>query len=148
MTIRKFKPQDKQAFIAMCKDFYTGGAALHPIPEQQMEQTFDYVLNDSQYVKGFIFDEDGEAAGYGLAFIYYSNEVGGLCAFLDEIYVSPNYRGAGFGADYLNDIAKIIGDNIKGLRLEVCHTNTRAIKLYEKMGFKHLDYMQLVKTLD
>ncbi len=145
MTIRNFQLEDKQAFISMCNDFYNCGATLEPIKSEQMEQTFQYIIEDNSYVKGFIFEQNGEVAGYGLVFLYYSNEVGGLCGFLDEIYISPTFRGEGLGGNYLKDISSVLGEDIKGLRLEVCHTNKRAIKLYEEMGFTSLDYKQMVK---
>lgn len=147
MEIRNFKLDDKQNFINMCTDFYSGGATLGGIPTNQMEDTFNYIINDSSYVKGFIMEKDKKTAGYGLVFMYYSNEVGGLCGFLDEIYICPEYRGEGLGTDYLTKISKILGKDIKGLRLEVCESNKRAIKLYNEMGFSALDYKQLVKNL-
>lgn len=147
MEIRNFKLEDKQEFIKMCTDFYSGGATLGGIPVNQMEDTFNYIINDSSYVKGFIMEKNEKIAGYGLVFMYYSNEVGGLCGFLDEIYICPDFRGEGLGTDYLTKISKVLGKDIKGLRLEVCESNKRAIKLYNEMGFSTLDYKQLVKNL-
>lgn len=138
---------DRDKFLEMCHDFYHSGAALESISREQMAQTFDYVINDSSYVKGFIFEHEEKVAGYGLVFLYYSNEVGGLCGFLDEIYVSPDFRGYGLGSNYLNQIAFVLGENIRALRLEVCRNNKRAIKLYEQSGFQLLDYQQMVKEI-
>jgi len=145
MTIRKFRENDKSDFIRMCHEFYGSGAAHGPIPEKNMTDTFDYIIKDGNYVKGFIFEKGGEIAGYGLIVVYYSNEVGGLCGLLDEIYVSPKFQGSGLGSEYLSNIASILDEELIGLRLEVMDTNKRAIKLYEKQGFKPLDYKQLVK---
>lgn len=145
MTIRKFRENDKSSFIKMCHEFYASGAALEPIPEENMNDTFDYIIKDGNYVKGFIFEKDGKTAGYGLVIVYYSNAVGGLCGLLDEIYVSPDFQGSGIGSEYLKSISTILDEEIIGIRLEVMDTNKRAIKLYEKQGFKPLDYKQLVK---
>ncbi len=93
MKLRPFVPEDRTDFLDMCADFYSGEAALKPIPSAQMKATFDAVISGSPYVRGFILDQDGNAAGYGLVYPFYSNEAGGLCLMLDEIYVRPEFQG-------------------------------------------------------
>lgn len=146
LKIRRFEKKDKSDFIEMCTDFYTGGAALEAISAEQMSNTFEYIVGGGNSLNGLIIEHDGKIAGYGLVILYYSNEVGGLCALLDEIYVSPEFRGCGLGTQYIENVKDVFDEDIKGLRLEACYDNAGALKLYESMGFMHLNYKQLVKS--
>lgn len=147
MQLRKFTPADRADFLEMCVDFYSGGAVLKPIPAAQMEQTFDKAAAGSPYVMGFIMEQEGRSAGYGLIYPFYSNEAGGLCLMLEEIYVKPAFRGLGLGTQYLSNIAAAVGPDVIGLKLEICPANARAKKLYESMGFSLLGYESMIKAL-
>ncbi|MEG2429705.1 MAG: GNAT family N-acetyltransferase, partial [Oscillospiraceae bacterium] len=148
MIIRNFSKDDRTEFLSMCKEFYTSGAANEPIPFKNMERTFEYVIKSGTHLKGLIFEEDGKVAGYGLVILFYSNEAGGLIAFLDEIFVKEAFRGKGIGHQYLEQIENYLcedcndGDefyDIVGMRLEVCDSNKGAKKLYNNMGFCPLE---------
>ena len=79
----------------------------------------------------------GEVAGYGALCFGYSIEFGGRDAFVDEFYIAENARGRGLGSrvmDLLKSEAARLG--IVALHLEVGRSNTRAIRLYEKWGFR------------
>lgn len=147
MRLRTFAPGDREDFLEMCVDFYSGDAAMEAIPVSQMRATFDAVLGGSPYVKGFIFDQDGDAAGYGLMYPFYSNEAGGLCLMLDEIYVRPAFQGRGFGSQYLREAASASGLEVVALKLEICPRNPRARALYERSGFHELGYGCMIKML-
>ena len=147
LTIRLFEPTDKEIYLAYSKDFYANGAALHPIPENQMENTFSHLMNGTPYADGFMLLSDGEKAGYCLVSFLWSTEAGGLVALIDELYVSPAFRGLKLGNQFLEQIETYYQDKIVGLRLEVCASNTGAIRLYQKHGYDFLDYRQMVKKL-
>lgn len=147
MQLRKFISSDRADFLEMCRDFYSTGAALKPIPVTQMEHTFESAVEGSPYVMGFILEENGQSAGYGLIYPFYSNEAGGLCLMLEEIYVKPSFRGLGLGTQYLESIASAVSPEVVGLKLEICPTNNRARKLYESMGFSLLGYESMIKAL-
>ena len=147
MKLRPFVPEDRTDFLDMFAAFYSGEAALKPIPSAQMKATFDAVISGSPYVRGFILDQDGNAAGYGLVYPFYSNEAGGLCLMLDEIYVRPEFQGRGFGSQYLREVAAAFGPEAVGLKLEICPRNPRARALYERSGFSVLGYDSMIKPL-
>lgn len=155
MEIRNFVKSDRTEFLSMCKEFYTSGAANESIPFENMENTFEYILKSGVHLKGLLFWEAGQVAGYGLVILFYSNEAGGLIAFLDEIFVKERFRGKGIGHQYLEKIENYLSTNcndgdefydVVGMRLEVCDSNKGAKKLYNNMGFKSLEYKQLIKA--
>ena len=41
MTIREFVPGDRAVYLAFSRDFYSGGAVLHPVDEGNLQATFD-----------------------------------------------------------------------------------------------------------
>ena len=60
-------------------------------------------------------------------------------ATLNNIVVKKSCRGRGIGGELLDSIIELCGDlNMKTLTLEVDSSNTPAINLYQKFGFKNL----------
>ena len=60
-------------------------------------------------------------------------------ATLNNIVVKKSCRGRGIGGELLEALLELCADmNMKSLTLEVNVSNTPAIKLYEKFGFKNL----------
>lgn len=147
MILRKFTLEDKEEFLAMCRDFYSGGAALEPIPSSRMAESFQQIVSGSPYIQGYMMIEENRIAGYGIVYPFYSNEAGGLCLMLEEIYVKPDFRGKKLGTQYLNSIAEASGEKYVGLKLEICPTNDGARRLYESQGFRVLGYGEMIKKL-
>ena len=75
--LRNININDKKEYIEMTKEFYTSEAVLHSIPQEYIETTFDNLVNDTPYAKGYMIEYNGGVAGYVLLAITYSNEVGG-----------------------------------------------------------------------
>lgn len=147
MRLKPMEETDRTDFLEMCMDFYADGAALQTIPPERMERSFEKAVSGSPYIKGFLFLEGETAVGYALTFPYYSNEVGGLCLMLDEIYVKPEWRRRGLASQYLAEVAQAFDEPVVGLRLDVCPDNDNARRLYEKQGFQMLGYQSMVKGL-
>ncbi|HWC98555.1 MAG TPA: GNAT family N-acetyltransferase [Candidatus Sulfopaludibacter sp.] len=79
---------------------------------------------------------DGQAAGYLLLTVCYSLEFGGRFGLLDEFYLDDRWRGQGIGTAALafcEDACRERG--LRALRLEVGHSNPRALELYRRSGF-------------
>lgn len=145
--IRKIDIKDKNEYITMSKRFYNSDAVLHSIPDDHIYKTFDIMMAGSPFVDGYIFEYNGEIAGYALLSITYSNEAGGHMLWIEEVYILPEYQGKGFGKELLAFIEKTYEKRVVRIRLEVEKSNQRAVSLYEKIGFTELDYMQMYKDL-
>lgn len=95
------------------------------------------------------FVSESGTAGYMIIGSAFSVEFGGKTAFIDELYVSENYRGKGIGRTALKfaeNFAKEKG--YKYLRLEVELSNTTAQKIYRSGGFKEHERYIMTKKLD
>jgi ribosomal protein S18 acetylase RimI-like enzyme len=94
-----------------------------------------------------MIETDRAAAGYALLSFTWSTEAGGLCVLLEEVYVSPRCRGEGVGSALLRFVEGEYGGKASRFRLEVAPSNAPAIRLYERMGYMRLDYLQTVKDI-
>ena len=87
--IREIREEDKQLYMDLTEEFYNSEAVLHPIPEAYREATFEEMMRSQDYVKAYILEKDGQAAGYGLTSYTFSQEAGGKAVWLEELYPAP-----------------------------------------------------------
>ena len=84
-----------------------------------------------------ICEVDGKPAGYAVYFFNYSTWLGKNGIYLEDVYVSPEFRGKGAGKALLKHVAKIAVDNDCGrFEWSVLDWNTPSIEFYESLGAK------------
>lgn len=144
MNIRRFTQEDRALYLRMAEAFYHSPAVLKPIPHDYMERTFDEMMRSDIYVDGFLMEtDDGRPMGYMLIAKTFSQEPGGLAIWVEELSVEPDFRGQGVGSKALEWVKRHY-PGCRRIRLEVELENTRAIALYERLGFEELPYYQMV----
>ena len=80
--------------------------------------------------------EEGRAIGVAVLAYTWTLEHGGLCTWLDELYVIPERRGAGIGTALLHEAMRVAEeDGCLAMDLEVDAEHVRAERLYEREGF-------------
>lgn len=141
--IRKINENDREVMLDMFDEFYHSPGVLHAVPKSHFERTLKEVFGSSPFIDCYIFELNGEAAGYGQLSITYSNEAGGICVWLEEIYVRPAFQGNGLGSEFLNFV-KTEYKKAARLRLEIEPDNDGARKLYKRMGFSELEYQSMI----
>ena len=83
---------------------------------------------------GLICTVDGEAAGFAIYFFNFSTWLGKFGLFLEDLYVSPDYRGSGTGKALLKHLAQLAVDNDCGrFEWNVLDWNKPAIDFYESL---------------
>ena len=90
--IRLFTPADRALFLAMSEEFYTSPAVSHDIPRSYHAPAFDEALKGELLI-GVMLESEGVPAGYALLQRTYSREAGGICLWIDEVYLRPAFRG-------------------------------------------------------
>lgn len=145
--IRDFTEADREQYLRMSGLFYSSDAVDHAAPSENFSRTFDQCIARNPLVRGLALEMDGVFAGFALLSITWSNEVGGLCVWLEEAYVDSAWQGQGLGSAFLSFVEEEYKNTAKRLRLEVTSVNTGAIRLYQRNGYQHLNYMQMVKDL-
>ncbi len=143
--LRFVAPDDHDALLTMMKEFYHTPGVLHSVPESYFENTFQKLLDGDPDLNAYIIQFERKTAGYCLLSHTYSNEAGGLTVWIEEVYVSPDFRGHKLADKALREIFKLYEDTAARFRLEVTADNKTAKKIYYRLGFKNLDYQQMVK---
>ena len=89
------------------------------------------------FVSGWLLESESQVAGYVVLTFGFSLEYGGLDAYVDELFVKPEYRGRGFASQALEFVSlECKRLNVVALHLEVDADNHNAKALYAKMGFE------------
>ena len=144
MVIRKLKATDRQVVLDMMKVFYASEALLVHPEDEVLEKMLSDALEDTALLTGYGFEVEGALAGYGMVTRSYSTERGGICVWIEDIYILPAYRGRGIGGAFLRFVEEENPGAVR-LRLEAEPENEHAMHVYEKAGFEILAYTQLVK---
>lgn len=144
LKIRRFIPEDREAFFRMVKKFYAPPAVLHIPSDKIMLSCFDASIENPEFVHGYIFEADGLTAGYAIVSMKFETEVGGIAAWIEELFVEDEFRGLGIGKSFFEYLESNLSGKIKRIRLEVGEENVDAIRLYKRTGFEFLDYKQMV----
>ena len=129
----------------MVEDFYNSDAVCSPIPVENFSKCFDEIMAKSPYLRGLTILHDGEILGYMQLSFTYSSEAGGLVVLLEELYIKKEYRGKGIAHQVFEFVEKEYKDSAKRLRLECSRCNENAFRLYSRLGYDVLDYIQMIK---
>jgi GNAT superfamily N-acetyltransferase len=144
MVIRKLKETEKAQVLSMMEVFYASEALLVHPETAVLEKMLTDALADTPLLTGYGFEVEGELAGYGMVTRSYSTERGGICVWIEDLYIRPEYRSRGIGAAFLRFVEEENPGAVR-LRLEAEPENEHAMHVYEKAGFTVLGYTQLVK---
>ena len=141
--LRKITPNDRETYIALSEEFYSSDAVSHSIPVKFHKNCSADLMRSYEYIECFIFEHEGETAGYALIAKTFSPEAGGVVVWIEELYVREGFRGKGLGKAFFAYMEQ--NYNVSRYRLEVEPDNVRAKKLYSALGYKKLPYEQLIK---
>lgn len=147
VTIRKLNKQDFDTVLAMMQVFYASNALLIHPDQAILRRTLSDAVGENPYLEAYGFWCDEVLAGYGMVTKSYSTERGGMCIWIEDIYIAPAYRHKGYGSSFLAFVQERYGDHAARLRLEAEPENVHAMQAYQKAGFEILGYTQLVKEL-
>jgi ribosomal protein S18 acetylase RimI-like enzyme len=68
---------------------------------------------------------------------YLWHKVSDDSTFIYDFYISPDYRGKGFGKEALAALEEVLASRgIGQIKLRVAYNNKRALKLYQDVGFE------------
>lgn len=100
--------------------------------EQSIEAT---LFGDASTAHALICLTDGAPIGFAVYFFNYSTWQGRNGLYLEDLYVSPEHRGAGAGTAILRRLANLALENDCGrFEWSVLRWNTPAIRVYDGIG--------------
>jgi GNAT superfamily N-acetyltransferase len=93
-----------------------------------------------------IAEVDGRPAGFALYFFNYSTFLAQPGLYLEDLFVKPEFRGAGTGKALLLHLAKIANTRSCGrMEWSVLDWNEPAIKFYEALGARRMTEWQICR---
>ena len=114
------------------------------------ENMSDQVVADEALLREWIFEkkkaevlfavEDGKEVGFALFFHNFSTFLGRAGIYLEDLYVSPEYRGRGHGKGLLRELARIAVERGCGrLEWSCLDWNQPSIDFYLSLGAERMD---------
>ena len=138
-TIRSATPADVPTILRFVRDL----AAFKREPDSV--QATEPMLQDALFgvapvAEAVIAERDGEPAGFALFFHNFSTWTGRKGLYLEDLYVTPDARGAGVGTALLRHLAGLALDRGCGrVEWSVLDWNEPAIRFYRAMGAVGMD---------
>ena len=146
ITIREMRPEDSAVVIGMMREFYSSPSVITNGSEEIFKANVENCLSGKTCAEGFVFVDGEKIIGYAVTARSYSTEFGGECIWLEDVFITAEYRGRGVGSEFVRYVAARYPDKI--LRLETEAENAGALALYKRLGFKELPYLEMVRCGD
>ena len=102
MKIRAMQMKDMEEVVGMMRVFYDSPAVIHAAPDKILRQDVKDCVGDCPYIEGYIFEENDRILGYSMVAKSYSTEYGGLCVWVEDIYMKEEARGLGIGTAFFS----------------------------------------------
>lgn len=148
MIVRYMNKDDRDEVFKMMRVFYDSPAVIQTSPDEVLLRDIDDCIGECPFIEGFVFDTDGKTAGYAMVARCYTTEYGGICVWVEDIYIKPEFRGMGIGTEFFRFLDEKYGNEAVRFRLDVEEENVGAISVYKKAGFSLLPYTQMSKVVE
>ena len=141
--IRKADVRDECTLFEMIRVFYASPAVLSDVPEEVIRQDISACFDPKLPLDGYIFEADGMAAGYAFVTQCYGTEYGGMVAWLEDLYLKPEYRGLHIASAFFRFLQAEYNSCVR-IKLEAEAENEHAIAVYKSRGFEISPYYEMV----
>ena len=146
-NIRYMTAEDTECVFNMMREFYNSPALITTPSDEILKKNISDCISDLPFIEGYIFEDSTKMLGYAMIAKSYSTEFGGMCIWIEDIYLLPEYRHKGIATRFFKYIEKTYSKTAVVMRLEAEKDNIKAVSAYRKNGFFELPYMELVKEL-
>ncbi len=138
---------DIEQILKMQQDFYA--IDNYNFNRDTAKEALRTFLDNSHFGKLWLIMGNGKPVGYAALTLGYSFEFKGRDAFLDELYVIPEFRGNGIATktvEFVAEKAKEMG--VKAIHLEVEAHNEAGKALYRSFDFQDHNRILMTRWLD
>ena len=150
VTIRKMTMKDREEVLHMMRVFYDSPAVAWKVDSKILEQDFSDAAGDNPLIDGFVFTEseaeDAKILGYAMTAMCYATEFGGLCVWLEDLYLKPEARGHGIAKQFFPYLESYYPQAVR-YKLEVETENEAAIAVYKREGYGVSPYFVMTKEM-
>ncbi|MEU6318326.1 GNAT family N-acetyltransferase [Streptomyces sp. NPDC047009] len=113
------------------------------------EQLHEALFGERPAAFAHVVEEGGEIVGFALWFLNFSTWRGVHGIYLEDLYVRPQARGAGYGKALLRELARIcVERGYERLEWSVLNWNRPAIDFYEALGARPQDEWTVYRLTD
>lgn len=139
VCIRNAVPADAEHLLHFITEL-----AIYEKAEHEVKATLDSIhsslFSEGASAHALIVEVDGKVAGFAVYFFSYSTWLAQQGLYLEDLYVSPEYRGRAAGLALLKHLARIAVDTQCGrFEWSVLDWNEPAIAFYKKCGAQPQD---------
>ena len=143
MNIRGALPADIPQLLTLVRRYWEF-EAIAGFEALRVELTLQQLLADPRLGAAWVAEERWQLHGYLIAVLVLSLEHGGLMAEVDELFVLPQARGRGIGAQLLATAETDLGSRgCVRLQLQLGVTNEAARTFYARLGYAARDGYRL-----
>jgi GNAT superfamily N-acetyltransferase len=133
-AIREARPSDVPVILQLIHDL-----AIYEREPDAVKNTTqslqDALFGERPTIYAHVVEARGEIQGFALWFLNYSTWEGVNGIYLEDLYVRPEARGAGYGKALLANLAKIAADRgYARVEWSVLNWNEPSIRFYESLG--------------
>jgi len=120
----------------------------YPFDEDVLGRVWQAFLDDRGLGNAWVAEVESKPIAYVIMTLGYSLEYRGRDAFVDELYVSPPWRGRGLGRLALQVVdSACIQLGVGALHLEVDRHKPQAQSLYRRSGFTDKGRVLMTKSI-
>jgi GNAT superfamily N-acetyltransferase len=143
------RPEQSDVVLSLMRSLEQEDPNKKPFDDHMRRSSYLRFLNEPGYGYLWLFESGEKVVGYMVLAFVFSFEYGGRNAFIDELYVIPEYRRKGIATRALQFARQTAqAHEVVALHLEVSRNNSSAHKLYLHAGFADHDRYLLTKWLD
>lgn len=133
-TIRPATPDDAATILGFITELAVYEKAGHEVKATE-ETIRASIFGQGSVTEAVILEANGKPAGFAVWFYSYSTWQAKNGLYLEDLYVSPDYRGSGAGKLLLKHLAKVAVDKGCGrFEWSVLDWNEPAIRVYDAIG--------------
>ena len=133
-VIRVAEATDVFALSALMREFYA--ESNFQLSDDAASRAFLTLIRDPSLGRVWIFEIEGEAAGFVVLTTAFSMEYGGLRGFVDDLFVQPRHRGRGLASAALVEVRTMCETlGICALLVETTDASAIALHAYRAAGF-------------
>ena len=145
VKICRMTEEHAEEVLEMMRIFYTSPAVHTDGSEEIFQNDIAACVGENPFLDGYVFVEQEKLLGYAMTAKSFSTEFGKPCIWIEDLYLKPEARGKGIGMQFFTELENKHPGVL--LRLEAEKENIPAVKLYKKMGFEVMPYLEMKKEV-
>lgn len=146
ISIRPATAADAQLVFDFIVELAVYEKAKHEVKTSVAELS-ENLFGSAAKARALVVSIDGKPAGYAVYFYTFSTWLGKNGIWLEDVYVSPAYRGKGAGKALLKHVARIaVKEGCGRFEWSVLDWNTPSIEFYKSLGAKHMEEWDIYRV--